>query len=140
MDQIEENPPRPSGREEGIGDVCEIIADCLALDPDEVSVDSALVTDLGADSLDFLDLLFSLEKKFSIKIREGELEFLSKFDFASSEAVEDGVLTKESIDKLDPWLPGMKQIEDKGSITPAMIVSLITVETLWLMVESKLPA
>lgn len=138
MDQIEQKTPEIAGKEEKIETICEIIADCLALDPEEVTLHSALVTDLGADSLDFLDLLFSLEKTFKIKIREGELEFLSKFDFTSSEAVKDGVLTQDSIDKLEPWLPGLKEVEDKSSITPAKIVSLITVETLWLMVESKL--
>ena len=48
-------------RDEGLATVRALVADCLALDPGSVAPESRLVSDLGADSLDFLDLLFRLE-------------------------------------------------------------------------------
>lgn len=54
--------------------VREIVADVLVIDEDEVSQNSRLIADLGAESIDFLDLVFQLEKEFKIKIPRGQLE------------------------------------------------------------------
>jgi acyl carrier protein len=54
--------------------VREIIADVLVIDEDEITLNSRLIADLGAESIDFLDLVFQLEKEFSIKIPRGQLE------------------------------------------------------------------
>ena len=54
--------------------VREIIADVLVLEEADVSLSSRLITDLGAESIDFLDLVFQLEKEFSVKIPRGQLE------------------------------------------------------------------
>ena len=64
-----------------------IVADSLALDEDEVLLESRLIPDLGADSLDFIDMIFMLEKTFSVKIREGEFNFLSRLDVSSAETL-----------------------------------------------------
>jgi acyl carrier protein len=57
-----------------------IVADVLVIDEDEVSLDSQLISDLGAESIDFLDLVFQLEKEFDIKIPRGQLEFALNAD------------------------------------------------------------
>ena len=49
--------------------VREIIADVLVIEEDEISLNSRLIADLGAESIDFLDLIFQLEKEFSINMR-----------------------------------------------------------------------
>ena len=54
--------------------VRELVADALARDVSEVSIDSVLMSDLGAESLDFLDLVFKLEHEFHIQITRGEME------------------------------------------------------------------
>lgn len=125
-------------RDEGLAIIIEAVADCLALDLDEVSADSRLVTDLGADSLDFIDLIFVLEKKFNVEIRGGELDFLSKLDVSNPDVMQDGVLTESAIDKLSTWLPALEQVPDRKAVTPAELFSLITVDTLWRVVEDKL--
>ena len=51
--------------------VSKIIADVLVLDDDEVKLSSSLITDLGAESIDFLDLVFQLEKEFGVKFLVG---------------------------------------------------------------------
>ncbi len=50
------------------------VAAALMLDADEVEVDSNLIDGLGADSLDFLDIVFRLEREFGIQITRGEME------------------------------------------------------------------
>ena len=125
-------------REEGLEIIRSAVADSLALDLEKVLPESRLVTDLGADSLDFVDLLFTLEKRFGVKIREGELNFLSQLDTASSDNLLDGYLSLDAIKKLEPRLPALGEVEDLTKVTPAQLFALITVETLWIMVEKKL--
>ncbi|NMC21777.1 MAG: acyl carrier protein, partial [Thermogutta sp.] len=64
--------PTPS-KEEIFEKVREVLVDALAVEEDEVRPDSTLVGDLGAESIDFLDIVFKLEKTFNIKIPRGEL-------------------------------------------------------------------
>ena len=60
-------------REQIYNNVRETLVDALAVEPDEVTEDATLTGDLGAESIDFLDIVFRLEKSFNIKIPRGEL-------------------------------------------------------------------
>ncbi|TMA17624.1 MAG: acyl carrier protein, partial [Deltaproteobacteria bacterium] len=51
--------------------VREIVAEALARSPSDVRLDSILMADLGAESLDFLDIVFKLEHEFHIQITRG---------------------------------------------------------------------
>ena len=53
--------------------VADTIADALGCDLDEVKRDASLINDLGAESIDFLDLVFRLERAFKIKIPRGKI-------------------------------------------------------------------
>ena len=55
----------------------EIIADQLELDVEEISYDSHILDDLGADSLDLVDLLMSVEDEFGIEIPDEDVENIS---------------------------------------------------------------
>lgn len=116
-----------------------LVADSLAQDEGDVRLDSRLVTDLGADSLDFIDMIFALEKRFAVKVRQGELDFLSRLDVSDPKVMREGFLAREAVEGLLPWLPALRQVPDLGKVTPAQVFSFITVETLCIMVESKLP-
>ena len=117
-----------------------LVADCLAVEPDKVSRESRLTEDLGADSLDFIDLLFMIEKEFGIKVRESELDFLSRLDFSSPEVMREGYLTAATVDRLKDWLPALRAVPDPTRIKPAALFSMITVETLSLLIQRKLAA
>jgi acyl carrier protein len=56
--------------------VTEIVVDQLAVSPDQVSIDAKFVEDLGADSLDTVELVMALEKEFELEIPEEEAEGL----------------------------------------------------------------
>ena len=60
-------------RDEIFEQVQEVLVDALGLDEDEITPESTLMGDLGAESIDFLDIVFRLEKAFSIKVPREEL-------------------------------------------------------------------
>lgn len=83
--------------------VRETLVDALGVDDDEVTPEATLVGDLGAESIDFLDIVFRLEKNFSIKIPRGELfpESLA----ADQTLVKEGVVTTQGISELRKRMP-----------------------------------
>ena len=115
-----------------------LIADSLAVAESSVTPDSRLIDDLGADSLDFVDLMFAIEKAFGVKLREADLNFLTRLDFSSPTVMKDGFLTRETIDSIAPLLPGLQHVPDRARVTPGELFSLLTVETLCLMIERRL--
>ena len=81
----------------------ETLVEALGLDEDEVTEDATLVADLGAESIDFLDIVFRLEKAFDIKIPREELfpqDILTNADF-----VEDGKLNEAGLAELKKRMP-----------------------------------
>ncbi|PYR72704.1 MAG: acyl carrier protein [Acidobacteria bacterium] len=115
-----------------------MIADSLAVDEAGVTLQSRLIDDLGADSLDFVDLVFAIEKAFGVKIREADLNFLARLDFSSPTVMKDGFLTAETLDTLLPLMPALGNVPDRARVTPGELFSLLTVESLCLMVERHL--
>ena len=81
----------------------ETLVEALGLDEDEVTEDATLVADLGAESIDFLDIFFRLEKAFDIKIPREEL--FPQDILTSSEFVEDGKLNEAGLAELKKRLP-----------------------------------
>ena len=81
----------------------ETLVEALGVDEDEVTEEATLVADLGAESIDFLDILFRLEKAFDIKIPREELfpqDILTSADF-----VEDGKLNDAGLAELKKRMP-----------------------------------
>ncbi len=109
-----------------------ILCERLACPPDEVGPDTRLFDDLGADSLDLLDLLFTMEKRFAIKLRDSELDRLLRGDFGGREP---GPLAAEDLERLSQWLPTLAQAS--GPLYPADLFSHITVASLARIVEKK---
>ena len=60
-------------KDEILAEVRDVLVDSLAADEDQVTPDATLVDDLGAESIDLLEIVFNLEKKFDIKIDRSEL-------------------------------------------------------------------
>ena len=81
--------------------VQECVAGALGIEPEEVRPESSLVLDLGAESIDFIDILFRLEKTFDVKIPSGEL-------FPANLLKEEGLVQEG---QLTP--PGLKVLREK---------------------------
>ncbi len=109
--------------------VREIIADVLVIDEDEVSLTSRLIVDLGAESIDFLDLVFQLEKEFGIKIPRGQLEKNARGDLTEDEFEKGGVLTDKGMIALKNYLREVPADYFKASMKLNEIPMLFTVGT-----------
>ena len=70
-----------------------LVAEALARDVSEVSVDTVLMSELGAESLDFLDIVFKLEHEFHIQITRGEMERAARGDMSEDEFAPGGLIS-----------------------------------------------
>jgi acyl carrier protein len=120
--------------------VREIITDVLVIDEDDVSLTSRLIGDLGAESIDFLDLVFQLEKEFSIKIPRGQLEKNARGDLAEHEFEKNGVLTTAGLAALKNYLSEVPEAQFKANMKVNEIPMLFTVETFCKLVVSAVEA
>jgi acyl carrier protein len=119
--------------------VRQCVADVLLInDVGRVQLESSLVADLGADSLDFLDLVFQLEEKFDVKISRGEVNLFSNLEIPENEAHLDGVLTQRALDKLRQMMPEVAPEVFSPGLTVAVVPRLLTVETFVNIVKRKL--
>lgn len=109
--------------------VQEIVADVLVIDEDEVSLNSRLIADLGAESIDFLDLVFQLEKEFSIKIPRGQLEKNARGTLSEAEFEQGGVITDDGMKALQNYLNEVPAEHFKTNMKVNEIPTLFTVET-----------
>ena len=81
----------------------ETLVEALGVDEDDVTEDATLVADLGAESIDFLDIVFRLEKAFDIKIPREEL--FPQDILTSADYVVDGKLNEAGLAELKKRLP-----------------------------------
>ncbi len=92
-----------SSDEEIFEKVREALVDALGVDDDEVTPEATLQGDLDAESIDFLDIVFRLEKAFDIKIERGEL--FPEDILTNTEYVKDGKVNAAGITKLRERMP-----------------------------------
>jgi len=90
-------------QEEVFAKVKEVLTTALAVDDDEVTSQAKLSEDLGAESIDYLDIQFQLEKSFSIKIPKGELT--PENLFTNPEYVQNGRMTPKGLAELKTRMP-----------------------------------
>ena len=79
------------------------LVEALGVDEEEVTRESTMVGDLGAESIDFLDIVFKLEKAFGIKIPREEL--FPEDILTSGEYVKDGKVTESGLKELTKRMP-----------------------------------
>ena len=114
------------------------LVDALGVDEEDVTCDATLQGDLGAESIDFLDIVFRLERDFGIKIPRGEL--FPENVVSNPEMIHDGKLTTKGLDKLKARMPYVDLTEFAANPQVEKIGDLYTVEMLVRYVQSKLSA
>ncbi len=114
------------------------LVDALGVDEDEVTRAATLQGDLGAESIDFLDIVFRLERNFGIKIPRGEL--FPENLMADPEWVSDGKLTAKGLAELKSRLPFADLSKFEADPDLERIGDLYTVDMLVHYVQSKLAA
>ncbi|RMG02601.1 MAG: acyl carrier protein [Planctomycetota bacterium] len=125
-------------KEEVFEKVREVLVDALAVDAEEVTPEATLVGDLGAESIDFLDIVFKLEKAFDIKIPRGEL--FPEDVLTNPEYVQDGKVTEKGLEELRKRMPfaDLEQFAQNPLVQD--FANLLTVADMCRFVESKLNA
>lgn len=112
-----------------------VLVDALGVDQDEVTPQATLIGDLGAESIDFLDIVFRLEKSFDIKIPRGELfpeDILTNPDYVSN-----GKLTGEGVSQLKKRMPFADLSKFEQSPNVKDFGNMLTVQDMVRYVESK---
>ena len=125
-------------RDEVFAKIREVLSDALGVDDDEVTGGATLQGDLGAESIDFLDIVFRLEKEFSIKIPKGELFPDDMLD--NPEYVEGDRMTAVGLERLKSAMPHANFAAFEADPQVAKMPDLFTVDTIVNYVENKLQA
>lgn len=123
-------------REEIFTKVQTLLVDALAVDDSDVTMQAVLTKDLGAESIDFLDIVFKLEQAFGIKIAQGEL--FPEGGAQDPKFVKDGKVTPEGLTSLKARMPHVDFANFEKDPQIARVGELFTVETLVKFVEWKL--
>ncbi len=121
-------------REEIYKKVQGVLVDALGVDDEDVTPDATLRGDLGAESIDFLDIVFRLEKAFGIKIPRGEMFPEDLFNNAAY--VQNGRVTPEGLVELKKRMPHMDFATFEKD--PDINKMQFTVDTIVNYIEGKL--
>jgi len=115
------------------------LVDALNVEQEEIKPTSTLQGDLGAESIDFLDIVFRLEREFGIKIPRNELFPESIFQ-GDPDFVQNGKVTPKGLDELRHKMPfaDISRFEKNPELTA--ISDLFTVEMITKYIEGKLSA
>jgi acyl carrier protein len=111
-----------------------LMINALGVRPEDIAMDRNLVDDLGAESIDLLDLSFLIEEEFGITIEANEFEKEARSRLPGGEYERDGYLTDEALRELQAALPevppdrfvqGLRKVEVPSLLNVAVFVHLI---------------
>jgi len=111
------------------------LVEALGVDEEEVTPEATLVGDLGAESIDFLDIVFRLEKAFGIKIPRGEL--FPEDILTNATYVQDGRVTDVGLTELRKRMPFANLDEFAANPNVQDFGNLLTVADMCRFIESK---
>ncbi len=112
------------------------LVDALGVDDDEVTPEATLVGDLGAESIDFLDIVFRLEKAFNIEVPRSEL--FPEDILTNAEFVQDGKVSDVGIVQLKERMPFADLSKFEANPVVQDFGNLLTVSDMCRYVEGKL--
>ena len=124
--------------EEIFAKVTEALVEALGVDDDEVTLEAKISADLGAESIDFLDITFRLEKAFDIKIPRGDLVPDNMLN--DPKYVQAGKLTDAGLAEFKARMPHADLTEFEQDPDVGKIMDLFTVQTIVNYVTGKLAA
>jgi acyl carrier protein len=109
--------------------VAQIIADALGADAAQVKLDVPLIEGLDAESIDFLDLVFRLERAFGVKIPRGKIVEDARGDLPESDFEQKGLVTEAGLQRLREFLSEVPAERFRSPLKSADIPRLFTPET-----------
>jgi acyl carrier protein len=126
-------------RDEIFEKVQEVLTDALGVDDEEVTEEATLMGDLGAESIDFLDIVFRLEKAFEIKIAREDL-FPAESIMNNDDLIHDGKFTEQGLQELRDKMPHTDITEFEKDPDINKLGDLFTVKAIINYLEGKLSA
>ena len=111
--------------------VREAVSEALALDLDEVTGDATLTEDLGAESIDLLDVLFRIERSTGVKIHAADLAEHIQGGIPDEEFSDDGdIVSPVGLAHLASIMPQVDPVELEGTLRAERVIDLFTVQNL----------
>jgi acyl carrier protein len=123
-------------RDEVFQKVQEVLVDALGVDDDEVTAEATLMGDLGAESIDFLDIVFRLEKAFGLKVPREEL-FPAEGLLNNPDLVSNGKLTERGLAELREKVPHTDLTEFQKNPDINKLADLFTVNAIVNYIDGK---
>jgi len=109
--------------------VAQIVADALGVDASEVKLDVPLIEGLDAESIDFLDLVFRLERAFGVKIPRGKIIEDARGDLPEAEFEQKGLVSDAGLKRLKEFLSEIPADRFRSPMKSADIPRLFTPAT-----------
>ncbi len=114
------------------------VAEALGIGEDEVTPDATLLDELGAESIDLLDILFRIERKLGVKIQAADLSAYVQGGIPDEEfGDENEVITPKGMAQLKKVMPQINENELAGKLKADQVMSLFTVQNLADMVTQR---
>jgi acyl carrier protein len=118
--------------------VQESIVGALGVDEDEVTPNATLLGELGAESIDLLDILFRLERKLGIKIQASDLGAYVQGGIPDEEFGDaNGIVSPKGLAQLKKVMPQIDTNAQAGKLEAGKVMSLFTVDNLVGLVEER---
>jgi acyl carrier protein len=111
--------------------VREAVCEALALEADEATPDATLTDELGAESIDLLDVLFRIERSTGVKIHASDLAEHIQGGLADDEFSDDGeIVTEAGLAHLKAIMPQIDPATLLGTLTAERVIDLFSVQNL----------
>ena len=124
--------------------VSQIVCEALGRDPETLDLSARLIDDLGAESIDYLDIVFRLERAFKVKIPRGQITKDARGDLSEEEFQEGGALTARGLERLRSYLTEVPPDRIQPGLKVGDIPALFNIETFCRLVvraqKQKAPA
>jgi acyl carrier protein len=130
-----------SAAEDIYGKVTQVLVESLNVDEGDVTPTATLQGDLGAESIDFLDIIFRLEREFDVRIPRGELFPESVFQ-GDPDFVSGGRVTEKGMDELRSRMPyadlrAFEKDRRVGAVPELFTVGLVTAYVAWKLGQAQ---
>jgi acyl carrier protein len=109
--------------------VAQIVADALGCEVEDVKPKESLIEGLDAESIDFLDLVFRLERGFGVKIPRGKIVEDARGPLTEAEFESKGIVTDAGLQRLRSFLTEVPAERFRTPLKAADIPRLFTPET-----------
>jgi acyl carrier protein len=109
--------------------LAETVADAIDCEVEKVKLDASLIDDLGAESIDFVDIVFRLQRLFKVKIPRGKIVEEARGSLSEAEFEKAGVVSDAGVAQLRAFLSEVPPERFKSPLNVADIPRLFTVET-----------